>query len=121
MKSKKEIGNLGEDIALNYLKNLGYELLERNYKSSITRGEIDLIMTKGVVIVFVEVKYRRQGSFGYAADSISERKKKKLYETAEEYLIKRGLGLNQKCSFGAVLIDDTLNKREISFIEDIFI
>ena len=30
MKSKKEIGNLGEDIALNYLKNLGYELLERN-------------------------------------------------------------------------------------------
>lgn len=121
MKSKKEIGNLGEDIALNYLKNLGYELLERNYKSSITRGEIDLIMTKGVVIVFVEVKYRRQGSFGYAADAITERKKQKLYETAEEYLIKKGLSLSQKCSFGAVLIDDTNYSREISFVEDIFI
>ena len=118
MKNNKEIGDKGEEIALKYLEKLGFELLERNFRGK-RRGEIDLIMTKGVV--FVEVKYRRQGSFGYAAESISDNKKKKLYETAEEYLIKRGLGLNQKCSFGAVLIDDTLNKREISFIEDIFI
>ena len=120
MKNNKEIGDKGEEIALKYLKKLGFKLLERNFRGK-NRGEIDLIMTKGVVIVFVEVKYRRQGSFGYAAESISKAKKKKLYETAEEYLIKKGLGLNQKCSFGAVLIDDTLNKREISFIEDIFI
>ncbi|MDA0039362.1 YraN family protein [Brachyspira hyodysenteriae] len=96
-------------------------MVERNFKGKKTRGEIDLVMTKGVVIVFIEVKYRRQGSFGYAACSISDRKKKKLYETAEEYLIEKGLSFNQKCSFGAVLIDDTHYNREISFIEDIFI
>ena len=121
MANKKAIGNLGEDIALKYLEGLGFSLLERNFKGKKTRGEIDLVMTKGVVIVFIEVKYRRQGSFGYAACSISERKKKRLYEAAEEYLITKGLSLNQKCSFGAVLIDDTHYKREISFIEDIFI
>ena len=121
MTNKKTIGNLGEDIALKYLEDLGFKLLERNFKAKNTRGEIDLIMTKGVVIVFIEVKYRRQGSFGYAAYSISERKKKKLYNTAEEYLISKGLGFNQKCSFGAVLIDDTHYQREISYIEDIFI
>ena len=121
MANKKAIGNLGEDIALKYLEGLGFSLLERNFKGKKTRGEIDLVMTKGVVIVFIEVKYRRQGSFGYAAYSISERKKRKLYETAEEYLIEKGLSFNQKCSFGAVLIDDTHYKREISFIEDIFI
>lgn len=121
MANKKIIGNLGEDIALKYLENLGYTLTERNFKGKKTRGEIDLVMTKGVVIVFIEVKYRRQGSFGYAACSISDRKKKKLYETAEEYLIEKGLSFNQKCSFGAVLIDDTHYNREISFIEDIFI
>lgn len=120
MKNNKIIGNEGEEIALKYLEKLGFKLLERNFRGK-NRGEIDLVMTKGVVIVFIEVKYRRQGSFGYSADSISKRKKKKLYETAEEYLINSGLGLNQKCSFGAVLIDDTLNGREISFIEDIFI
>lgn len=121
MANKKIIGNLGEDIALKYLEDMGFTLLERNFRAKNTRGEIDLIMTKGVVIVFIEVKYRRQGSFGYAAYSISERKKRKLYETAEEYLIEKGLSFNQKCSFGAVLIDDTHYKREISFIEDIFI
>ena len=121
MANKKIIGNLGEDIALKYLEGLGFSLLERNFKGKNTTGEIDLVMTKGVVIVFVEVKYRRQGSFGYAADAITERKKQKLYETAEEYLIKKGLSLSQKCSFGAVLIDDTNYSREISFVEDIFI
>lgn len=106
---------------MKYLENLGYTLLERNFRGKITRGEIDLVMTKGVVIVFIEVKYRRQGSFGYSAYSISERKKRKLYKTAEEYLITKGLSPNQKCSFGAVLIDDTYYNREIFFIEDIFI
>lgn len=120
MENNKIVGDEGEEIALKYLEKLGFKLLERNFRGE-KRGEIDLIMTKGVVVVFIEVKYRRQGSFGYAAESISEKKKKKLYETAEEYLIKKGLGLNQKCSFGAVLIDDTPRDREISFIEDIFI
>lgn len=120
MKNNKKIGDLGESIALEYLIKLGYNLVEKNYRTK-DRGEIDLIMTKGVVIVFIEVKYRRQGSFGYSAYSITEKKKRKLYNTAEQYLIEKGLGLNQKCSFGAVLIDDTPQNREISFIEDIFI
>ena len=75
MKNNKIIGNEGEEIALKYLEKLGFKLLERNFRGK-NRGEIDLVMTKGVVIVFIEVKYRRQGSFGYSADSISERKKK---------------------------------------------
>lgn len=121
MNNRKNIGDMGENIALKYLEKLGFTLLERNFRSKKTRGEIDLIMTKGVVVVFIEVKYRRQGSFGYSAYSITERKKKKLYETAEEYLISTGLNSNQECSFGAVLIDDTHYNREISFIKDIFI
>ena len=46
MTNKKEIGNLGEDIALKYLENLGFTLLERNFIAKKTRGEIDLVMTK---------------------------------------------------------------------------
>lgn len=122
MINKKSIGDIGENIALNYLVKRGYKLLEKNFKSKKRGGgEIDIIMTKGVVIVFVEVKYRRQGSFGYAAQSITERKKKKLYETAEEYLFGRGLAIGHECSFGAVLIDDSPYSRNISFVEDIFI
>lgn len=115
----KAIGDIGESIALNYLQKLGYELLERNFRGK--RGEIDIIMTKGVVIVFVEVKYRRQGSFGYSAYSITESKKKKLYKIAEEYLTEKHLCLERECSFSAVLIDDSALGRNISFVKDIFI
>ena len=55
MKNNKIIGDKGEEIALKYLEELGFKFLERNFRGK-RRGEIDLIMTKGVVIVFVEVK-----------------------------------------------------------------
>lgn len=120
-KNKKEIGNEGEDIAVKYLTDLGYSLLERNWKTGERgSGEIDIIMTKGVVIVFIEVKYRRQGRFGYACDAISEHKKSRLYQTAQSYLISKGYGLDTECLFSALLIDDYLNYRNISFIENIF-
>ena len=122
LKNTKEIGNVGEDIAVKYLEGLGYILLERNWKPKRRgSGEIDIIMTKGVVIVFVEVKYRRQGCFGYSAHAISERKKSKLYEVAEEYLVETRSNLNTECLFSAVLIDDSINCRDISFVENIFI
>ena len=55
MKNNKIIGNEGEEIALKYLEKLGFKLLKRNFRGK-NRGEIDLVMTKGVVIVFIEVK-----------------------------------------------------------------
>ncbi len=121
-KSSKEIGNVGENIAVKYLEGLGYVLIDRNWRSGrFGSGEIDIIMTKGVVIVFVEVKYRRQGCFGFASQSIDERKKSRLYDTANEYLVTKGYNLNIDCLFSAVLIDDYNDSRSISFIENIFI
>lgn len=121
-KNTKEIGSIGEDIAIDYLKAQGYNLLERNWLSKKYKGyEIDLIMTKGVVIVFIEVKYRRQGRFGYSANSITEPKKKRLYEAAEEYLITNAGSQFTNSSFGAVFIDDVLGNRVINFVENIFI
>lgn len=53
MKSRKSIWYEWENIALNYFKNLGYKLLEKNF--TIKGWEIDLIVEKDIV-VFVEVK-----------------------------------------------------------------
>jgi putative endonuclease len=52
--SKKDIGNLGEKIAAEYLRRHGYELIERNWERKT--GEIDLIMRKDDVLHFIEVK-----------------------------------------------------------------
>ena len=59
---RKELGNLGEKIALNYLQKENYRILERNFYCR--QGEIDIIAQKQKEIVFVEVKTRTNNSFG---------------------------------------------------------
>ena len=62
--NKRDIGNEGEKIALDYLLNKGYESIKQNF---YTRwGEIDLIVfdSKSRELVFVEVKTRSSNSFG---------------------------------------------------------
>ena len=65
----KLIGNHGEDIAANYYLNNGYTTLDRNFL--IKKGELDLIVKKDDVIVFVEVKSRSNNSFGTPCESVT--------------------------------------------------
>jgi len=55
--SKTDSGKIGEDLAAHFLCKKGFGILERNYHSRY--GEIDIIASKADLIVFVEVKYRK--------------------------------------------------------------
>ncbi len=84
---RKMKGRLGEDLAIEYLEGLGYRCIERNWR--VRRGEVDAVMQDGDTLVFVEVR-SRQGdteavSFSWTADSIDERKRKRLRLLAEWY------------------------------------
>lgn len=70
--SKKEIGRLGEDLALEYLKDLGWTILHQNltYRGS----EIDIVALDKDVVVFVEVRTRTTESRGSALESITPEK-----------------------------------------------
>ena len=57
MKNSHQIGLQMEDLAARYLEYKGYEVLARRYKGRL--GEIDLVARQGDVLVFAEVKYRR--------------------------------------------------------------
>jgi len=61
-------GKIGEDIAYQYLKNLGYKILMRNFR--IRGGEIDIIAVDGNTLVFVEVKTRSSDLFGTPEEAI---------------------------------------------------
>ena len=60
--STHSLGNGYEQKAAEFLRREGYEILERNFRCR--QGEIDLIAREGVYLVFVEVKYRRDGGSG---------------------------------------------------------
>ncbi len=63
MLSAKEIGQIGEDIAVKYLKKRGYKIADRNFQADIKGlkfGELDIVAKKDGIIVFVEVKCLKQ-------------------------------------------------------------
>ena len=107
-------GALAEEAAAEFLKCRGLRLLERNY--SCRFGEIDLIMRDGQTLVFVEVRYRRNQSFGGAIESITAAKREKLLRTARHYM-----AATQEfpaCRFDAVLLSG--DTQELEWIENAF-
>ena len=107
-------GALAEETAAEFLKARGLRLLERNY--SCRFGEIDLIMRDGRTLVFVEVRYRRNKSFGGAIESITAAKREKLLRAARHYM-----AATQEfpaCRFDAVLLSG--DTQELEWIENAF-
>lgn len=82
--SRRDVGIKGEEIALSFLYSLGYFLLEKNFRCRF--GEIDLIMKDEDVIVFVEVKTRRNLLFGLPQESVHPAKQAKIRRLAQYYL-----------------------------------
>ncbi len=76
-------------MARRELTRLGYRILEANYRTR--RGEIDLIAREGGELVFVEVRSKRGGRWGSAAESITPAKRSRLVAVAQAYLQERGM------------------------------
>lgn len=99
---KKELGAAGEKLAAEYLCNKeGYQILSRNYRCPV--GEIDLICRDGQYLVFVEVRSSSSGTLNMAAESINYRKKRKLKQLAQYYLLRERRNFTP-CRFDVVLI-----------------
>lgn len=81
---KKQIGQLGEDIAATEASQRGYTILERNVRSPF--GEIDLVLEKDGWFVFAEVKTRSTDRYGYPEEGITEIKLQHMVDCAMFYL-----------------------------------
>ena len=86
---RQAIGRWGEDLALKWLIDKDYELIQRNFRHQ--NDEIDLIMRKDKVIVFFEVKTRRSDSYGLAEFSITPKKLSALFRCINHYLVEQKL------------------------------
>ncbi|MDP3888914.1 MAG: YraN family protein, partial [bacterium] len=79
----RELGNLGEDLAVNLLQSKGYKILCRNFHSKL--GEIDIVAQDCNVLVFVEVKTRWSKEFGLPEEAITPRKIRLIIKTGQYY------------------------------------
>lgn len=86
-----EIGKLGEEEAIRFLKKEGYKILERNVRSKI--GEVDIIARNKKEIVFIEVKTRSSDEFGFPSEAVDRKKILKLEKLALLYLQRKKIKL----------------------------
>lgn len=107
-------GEKAEQIASLYLQAQGLTLITSNYRSRF--GEIDLIMREGQTLVFIEVRLRKNKTFGGAEASITPSKQHKTVITAEYYLQQQGA---QACRFDAILMDKE-DANSITWIKNAF-
>jgi len=79
-----EMGRWGEEMAANYLYGKGYDIVERDWHSG--HRDIDIIVQRGNLYVFVEVKTRRNRDFGDPLDAIDPWKRHNLFLAINHYI-----------------------------------
>lgn len=97
-------GQAGEEKACRFLEEQGFRILARNFR--FHRTEIDIIAMEQETLCFIEVKYRSRDTFGFGYQAVDRRKQERIRRTAEAYLLKNGLSLQDTpCRFDIVSLD----------------
>lgn len=86
--NKKEIGDQGENLAIDYLKKAGLQIIQQKYRCP--KGEIDIVAKDGGWLVIVEVRTRTSSRRGYAEESITYKKLQRLRALGSYYLLENG-------------------------------
>ena len=112
-----ELGKLGEDIAVQYLTDKGYEILERNWRN--IHKEIDIVAKDGEELVIVEVKTRQSDEHGNPDLAVTYQKQTRLIYAANAYIFSHNLDINTRFDIISIFFDD--GKPIIEHIEDAFL
>ncbi|MFO8191162.1 MAG: YraN family protein [Bacillota bacterium] len=106
---RRRVGMAGEQAARVYLENIGYEIIETNYRCTI--GEIDIIAREGKTLVFVEVRTKTGTAYGRPEESIDLRKARQLRRLVFFYLQQKKLN-STSCRLDLIAV--MLDKKEMA-------
>ena len=128
---KRRLGDIGENIANDFLKGKGFEIIERNYLRKW--GEIDIIAKKSDMIHFIEVKSVSRATLDEPAlrlrsgrdyrpeDNMHPWKLKRLARTMQTYLLDKKLDCDWQLDLITVKIDPQNRKARVEIIENLII
>jgi putative endonuclease len=113
---KKNLGRKGEKISIDFLKEKGYQILERNYRFG--HKEIDIVAKDKNTVVFVEVKTGKSKKFGEPFERVNSNKRKKLIQVAQAFIQENEIN---GCDFRFDVISvDLKGEKKIEHIENAF-
>ena len=100
--SRQELGQVGERLAASALRRARLRVIATRFRTR--HGEIDLIAEDGDLLVFVEVKTRRGRGYGWPAEAVTARKRRRMARVAAAFLQRRG-ARNRPCRFDVVEVE----------------
>ena len=116
MAEHNEYGHTGEELAVDYLRQQGYTILDVNWRSG--HREIDIVAEKEECLVIVEVKSRRNTDYGRPEDAVSPRKIPRIVLAADAYV--RCFKLDLPVRYDIITVTGRGSNARIEHIEDAF-
>jgi len=110
------LGEKGEELAVDFLKNLNYKIISTNWRER--KFEIDIIAVDQNELVFVEVKTRSSDTFANPEEAVTLKKQKHLIDGADCYIQQNEIDL--ECRFDVVSIILNSNQKEINHFKGAF-
>lgn len=80
-----QLGKKGEQLAVNFLLDKGYEIVDRNYR--FDKAEVDIIAKKEQTLAIVEVKTRSTTDFGDPQDFLKPKQIQRIVKAVDEYVL----------------------------------
>ncbi|WBX71441.1 YraN family protein [Tenacibaculum retecalamus] len=117
MAQHNELGKEGEKLAVEYLQENGYLIIEKNYR--FKKAEVDIIAQKEAVLVAIEVKTRSSTYFGNPQDFVNPKKIKLLVMAIDNYVIEKDLDVEVRFDIIAMLKNK--DNYKIHHIKDAFL
>ena len=117
MAQHNELGKKGEQLAIDYLVEKGYTILDKNWR--FQKAEIDIIAQKENTLAVVEVKTRSSDYFGNPQDFVNPKKIQLSVSAINEYVISKDLDVDVR--FDIIAILKTEKETKIEHLEDAFL
>ena len=100
MADHNDLGKVGEELAVEFLRKNGYEILETNW--TFQKAEVDIIAQKENTLAIIEVKTRSSLNFGLPQDFVKPKKIQLLVKAVNEYVITHNLDVEVRFDIIAV-------------------
>lgn len=115
----RALGKEAEEVAKNFLQSLGYSILDMNVFYPC--GELDIVALDKKVMVFVEVKQKKNNLYSNPYEAVNYSKQKKIIKAAQLYLQKLKKSPLPYCRFDVISIVGNKDNQQINHIKDAFI
>lgn len=116
--SNTSIGQLGEDLACQFLLEQGYTIETRNWR--FKKAEIDVIAKHNNCLIFIEVKARTNTNFGHPEEFINAKKEAMLIDASQRYMESIGYDWEIRFDIISIILTKSLKIKKIDHFKDAF-